>query len=480
MEIKAKVALSLPNKFYKVVLKYDTFEKATYDSYLVASIVKNANSEEDAINYIDEITGKGSLNPHLKKLYEEISKMTKEQIEGILKDSLYPITVIDKSHHFKYYEMFNATRMDDKVFPGNLENSKELLADLLIPKDRETKLLSLDFEIEDGAIKKDNYNAVFSEKEIKIDLDNNQYYPITKENFLSVFESEGDITSEWMPTIGNKITFGNWNVLTKAIVDTWGSDRFTYRSKDGNLAVLLNDCIKETEVITAYDLLFYKETRYNFSLQNQKKCIEAVDNLMGSKSINEYKVKSLVLLLSVVPDLYAQQVVQYILLRKNSKEIAEVGLKLIKSGLEKSWEKEVLLSIKSVTAPHEYKYLYKINNDLGFEITDLLDIDDEDLTENDKNRKNEYLTERSNLVKEIKLIIGDMTTSGVRQKLKTLQKDNVVNSVKKFLNKYQGHYDGELESMSLEQIKKEYNVIKTMYNGDYSKVKERCDKLEEM
>ena len=121
-----------------------------------------------------------------------------------------------------------------------------------------------------------------------------------------------------------------------------------------------------------------------------------------------------------------------------------------------------------------------INNDLGFEITDLLDIDDEDLTENDKNRKNEYLTERSNLVKEIKLIIGDMTTSGVRQKLKTLQKDNVVNSVKKFLNKYQGHYDGELESMSLEQIKKEYNVIKTMYNGDYSKVKERCDKLEEM
>lgn len=110
----------------------------------------------------------------------------------------------------------------------------------------------------------------------------------------------------------------------------------------------------------------------------------------------------------------------------------------------------------------------------------MLDIDDEDLTENDKNRKNEYFTERSNLVKEIKLIIGDMTTSGVRQKLKTLQKDNVVNSVKKFLNKYQGHYDGELESMSLEQIKKEYNVIKTMYNGDYSKVKERCDKLEEM
>ena len=68
MEIRAKVALSLPNQFYKVVLKYDTFEKATYDSYLVASIVANAKNEKDAMEYIDEITGNGSLNPHFKKL----------------------------------------------------------------------------------------------------------------------------------------------------------------------------------------------------------------------------------------------------------------------------------------------------------------------------------------------------------------------------------------------------------------------------
>ena len=54
MEIRAKVALSLPNKFYKVVLKYDTFEKATYDSYLVASIAANAKNEKDAMEYIDD------------------------------------------------------------------------------------------------------------------------------------------------------------------------------------------------------------------------------------------------------------------------------------------------------------------------------------------------------------------------------------------------------------------------------------------
>ena len=179
MEIRAKVALSLPNKFYKVVLKYDTFEKATYDSYLVASIVANAKNEKDAMEYIDEITGNGSLNSHFKKLYEEISKMTKEQVEGILKDSLYPITVVDKSHHFKYYEMFDATRMDNKVFPGNLENNPNL-ANMLMPKDREAKFLSLEFETEDGTVKKDNYNAIFSEKEIKMIPGGNVLYSILK------------------------------------------------------------------------------------------------------------------------------------------------------------------------------------------------------------------------------------------------------------------------------------------------------------
>ena len=92
MEIKAKVALSLPNKFYKVTLKYDTFEKATYDSYLIASLVKNTKNKKEAEMYIDDISGEGSLNPHFKKLYNDISKLTDEQIDGILKDSLFPIT----------------------------------------------------------------------------------------------------------------------------------------------------------------------------------------------------------------------------------------------------------------------------------------------------------------------------------------------------------------------------------------------------
>ena len=350
---------------------------------------------------------------------------------------------------------------------------------MIMPKDKNAKFLSLEFETEDGKIKEDNYNAIFSDNGIKVDLDNNQYYPISKDDFLNVFQNDGEVKSEWMPVIRDEITEGNWNVLTQAIADTWGKDRFIFKTQSGDLAVLLSDCIKVTEVIKAFDLLFFKETRYNFSLQNQKLCLEAVRFLRDSRMLNEYKTKNLLSLLSAIPDIYAQQIVQYILTRKHSKEISEFGLMLIKNGLEMGWEDLTVSSMKDVLPNREYKYLYKVNKNICFDITDLLDIDDADLTEADKMRKRAYISERNNLIKEIKMMIGDMTTSGVRQKLKKLQKDSVVNSVKKFLNENQGHNEGELENMSLEEIKKEYEAYKTMYNGNFAKVKERCDKLEE-
>ena len=478
MEIRAKVALSLPNTYYKVTLKYDTFEKATFDSYLVASVVANAKSEEEAKQYIDDITGNGSLNPHFRRLYSEISKMTKEQVQGIIEDSLYPITVVDKTHNFRYYKNLDVTKMGDRVYSGNLENSQQLIQ-MIMPKNQSAKFLGIEYEIGEGVVKKDNYNAIFAEGEIMVDLGDGNFYPITKEDFLTAFEKDDNLESKWMPKIGNTITSGNWNVVTKIVVDTWGKDKFSYIDESGNLSVLLSDCIKVTEVISAYDLLFYKETRFNFSDKNQKQCLEAVKFLKDSKMINEYKTKSLVSLLKIVPDLFAQEIVQYILTRKNSKEIAEIGLMLVKQGLLKGWGKDVLISIKRSVPQSEYKHLYQIDPTLDFDVTDLLAIDLTDLTDADRIRVKAYISERNNIMKEIKMMIGDMTTSGVRQKLKRLQKDNVVNDVKKFLNDYQGHNEGELEEMSLEQLKKEYEKIKAKYNGNYLKVKERCDKLED-
>ncbi len=475
MEIHARVALSLPNKFYKVELKYDTFEKATYDSYLVASLVKNAANEEEAIQYIDEITGNGSLNAHFKKLYKDISALMPEQIDGILRDSLYPVTVIDTNHHFKYYEMFDATRMDGKVYSGNLAE-KEDFYKLIMPKDKDAKFLGIKFQSEEGNLKKDMYNAIFTDYGIKVELDGGKYCPITKEDFEEIFDEAVDMQSEWMPNIGTEITGGNWNVLTNDVMATWGKSPFTYHNEERNLVILNSDFVKITEVISVFGLLFYKETKYEFKKQYSKHITEAINFLQQSNNINNFKTKSLLLMLAVIDDIKAQEIVEWFLTRKDSKDVAEFGMKLICNGLEKGWSKPVLMSIKKFASPANYKYLYKINSDLGFEVVDFLDIDDTDLIEIHRLQKRAFVNEKAEMIKSIRSWVGEMLE--VREKAKRLQKNNVVLAFNDFANKYIGHLKKDYEAMTFEQLKKEFDYVGSMYRGNYQKVKDSLKKAE--
>ncbi len=470
MEIRARVALSLPSIFYKATLKYDTFQKATYDSYLMASLIANAKTKQEAMNYIDEITGKGSLNPHFKKLYDEISAFSKEQIDGILQNSLYPITVVDQKNHFKYYPMFGATRMLNKVYSGNLKNQEEVLKQLIMPKDDKIKFLSLEYHEEAATIKLDNYNAIFSDKYIKVDLDNNQYYEISKEDFTKVYVNDVDRLEGFLGVVGNEITDGNWNVLSKSIISTFSKANYRYKDSKGVHTVLNTDCMKTIEIINVFGLFFYKETKFDYSSKNPSKCEDAIKYLMESKNINEFKTKTLIYLLTSVSDKTAQSVIQYILDRKDSKEISELGMKLIKSGLEKGWDQNVLNSIKKQVPMSEYKYLYRINPNLGFEIEDILDIDDIELTEFDRIRKTTYLSEKDNMLKDINLWIGEITNSGIREKIKSLEKSPLKDSVKKFLDKRTGHNKKDYKNMSMIQLKKEHDEICKMYTGDYQEM----------
>ena len=479
MEIKAKVTLSLPNEFYKINLKYNTFEKATYDSYLIACLVKNSKNDKEAFKYIDDITGDGSLNSHFKKLYEEISKFSKEQIDGIIKDSLFPITVVDRKHHFKYYEMFHATRMDDKVFPGNLANDLNL-SSIIMPKDKDAKFLSLEFEHEAGAIKKNVYDAIFSDDGIEVDLDGGNYFPINKEEFEKVYSNDLESIEIYPVIVGSKITEGNWNVLNKSVLLALKNLKQFYIDEEGNHCAVLNDCLKKTEVINKFGLYFFKETRYDYSIKNAAICESVINYLFESKAINEFKTKSLINIINGTSDKTAQMVVQYILNRKDSKEIAEVGLRLIKSGLEKGWDKETLLSIKKAIPKSEIKYIYNIDDSIDYSIEELLVIDDADLNEVDIIKKRAYISKIDNLKKECNQMIGDIMTSGVREKMKSLKnKDSVYKALNDFIKEYSAHSKLDYDSMSLEKLTNIYNKIKSVYTGCYEKIKSRLEKDEE-
>lgn len=206
-----------------------------------------------------------------------------------------------------------------------------------------------------------------------------------------------------------------------------------------------------------------------------------MDYLIKSKNINEFKTRSLINILAAVSDKTAQKVVQYILGRKESKEIAEVGLRLIKEGLEKGWEVDVLKSIKKNSPKSEIKYLYKINNDLGYELEDILTIDDIDLAEADLMRKRAYVSQRENLIKEMNLMVGDIMNSGVREKMKSLKtKDNVYKALNEFIKEYSAHNRNDYETMSLEKLTNVFNKIKGIYTGAFENIKNRLAKKEEI
>ena len=478
MEIKARVALSLPNTFYKIMLRYDTYQKATYDSYLVASLIRNSKNQKEAFEYIEEVCGQGSLNAHFKRLYEEISGFTESQIDGIIENSLYPVTMM-VSDHFKYYEMFNASRFRNKVFEGNLYDNQEMLKQVMMPRDGNSSFLDISFESEPGTTKRDVYDAVFSEESILVDLDDNKYLPISKEEFDKVYEGQNMNISAYPCKISNEITRGQWSALSQTVLDAMLKERFIFKDKDDNLGSIFNEYIKVTSVINVFGIYFFKETKYDFIKNNATRCEEAVEQLLSNGWINEYKTRSLVKLLSAVSDETAKKVVEYVLNRKDSKELAEVGLTLVKNGFEKGWSKEALLSMKKFATPIHINCLYNIDNSLGYSIDELLQVDKNALSEADAIKVRAYIAERDNMIDQMNKMVGEIMNSGVREKMKNLKtKDSVYKQLNDFIKESSAHLKKDYSTMSLEQLTVEYNGIKRVYEGAFQNIMQRLTKEE--
>ena len=98
-------------------------KKVAYDQYFIASLVRHSKSEDKAFSLIDELTGKGSLNYHFKKIYEEIIKLSNDEIDSILKDSLFPVQKID-TFRYMYIPLLDISVFDKNIIDGNLKNDE--------------------------------------------------------------------------------------------------------------------------------------------------------------------------------------------------------------------------------------------------------------------------------------------------------------------------------------------------------------------
>ena len=459
------------------MLRYDTYQKAPYDCYLVASLIKNASSQKNALEYIDDVCGQGSLNTHFRKLFEKISKLTDSQINGIIENSLYPVTMM-VSDEFRYYEMLDATKFRNRFYSGNLFNNQQLLKEIMMPKDKEASFLDISFENKPGETKRDVYNATFTDYVITIELDNN-HYSITKYDFDRVYEGQNLDISSYSGNITNEITDGQWNVLSQNVLDAIKKEKFLYKDRNQNIASLANDYIRVISVINVFGIYFFKETKFDLIRSNTDKCQEALAALVNKGLLLEYRPKSLVKLLLAVPDDVAKMAVEYILDRRDSKELAELGLNLIKKGYEKGWKKETLITMKNLSTPEYINCLYKVDNSLNYSIDELLLVDKNLLSEADAVRVKAYMQQRNNLTDQMNKMVGEIMNSGIREKMKSLKtRDSVYNQLNDFIKHGSAHLRKDYSSMPLEQLSGEYESIKRIYEGPFQKIKDRVSKEE--
>ena len=457
VQINLKLKLSKIRNGIKV--SYNTFEKATYDQYLMSSLALRCKNNEEAYQYIDEITGAGSLNAHFKQLFEKASQLDKNQLMDIMNNSMYPMLKIDKSNSYDYYPELNVSVFNNKVYMGDFGRYDDLIERLHIDEK------VIDFELFEKSNKKvaepylvrfDNSNNIFVKiSDEFINLDSNIFAEIF-ENDLTNVNKLKDIK------IHEEANGDGWYALTNSVVSNMYSTN-NYYCKNGDHYQIRNDSVRKTIISQISELYIYKEEILLYE-NNQELCETVLEVLFDNKNINEFKTKSLVTLLKYSNDLYCQKVINYILERKESKELALLGIELLVNGLEKNWNNESLKSFMDYADSSKYSLIYKSNPDLITDIQILSMINPDFLIPTHKLIVEEYKKDIEAKIATIQSMIGEITTSGIREKSKQLKNTDDIKRFTKLANKYIGHSKIDFDNATIKELDKYLKEIAEMYD----------------
>ena len=237
---------------------------------------------------------------------------------------------------------------------------------------------------------------------------------------------------------------------------------------NGNHFAITNEYVKESIIAKNWGLLWVKENIYQYQdSTNRIVCEKVARTLMESGKINEFKTKSLINILKNINSDLQQEIINYILMRKESKELAMIGLVLIDKGYEKGWNDEAFKSFyKFRESAQQLASLYKINENYDYSIDDLLEISKfyrTILNKNDINKVNEYNNDCESIRKSMRLKIGEISLSGIREKYGKLQLDEDIKKFRKFMTTILAHFDKDILSMNLDQLRHKEKQVDEFY-----------------
>lgn len=457
VQINLKLSLNKIKNIIKV--SYNTFEKATYDQYLMASLALRSKDELSAYQYIDDITGSGSLNAHFKQLYDKAHKLDENQLKNIMGNSMYPMLKIDKSNSYDYYPELNVSVFNNKLYEGDFGKYEDLIQRLYIQEE----------VIESELIEKRNnanpepYSVRFEDDKILVKIAE-EWVNLPTEIFQKIFVN--DLTSIKIEKVESEIhnvaDGSGWYALTNAVINNMYSGN-NYFYDNGDHCLIRNDDVRKTIISQLAGFYIYKEEIIPYK-GNKKLCERVLDILTQNKSINEFKTRSLITLLTYADDLIAQSVINYILARKDSKELALMGIKLLVKGIEKNWENEALKSFMTYADSSKYSLIYKANPRLVKDIQMLSMINPDFLTPTHKKKLEEYKQNRQAIIDSIQKMVGEIATSGMREKTKQLKSTDKTKRFHKLIQRYDAHSKIEYNQATLKDLEKYSKEITELYD----------------
>jgi hypothetical protein len=447
MSLRVNLKLKLSKTVKRITVKYNTFEKATYDEYLIASLVLRSKSEEEAFEYIDEITGAGSLNPHFKRLYHEISSLSQEQLEQIMANSMFPVLKIDDSNRYEYYPQLNVSVFQKRIYEGDIAERKNP-AELLYIKEDIIELSVHDVKTLD---RPEPYYVEFGgngDTAIRL-LDKN--INVDSELFESLLTIELDSIAKYKGTVHNKADGSGWSILNNSVVNNLFSTNNFYYDDNGDHLLIRNENIRRTEVARVSGLYIYRESVITYD-GNIELCEKVLDIISRNKNFSMFKPQLFEKLLKNIDDDKAVKFINsYCATTSILKEIATLVIGLLKRGVLKGWGVRVLDGITKYCSKEEYSLIYRANANVGFTINQLILVDRNLLTEEHKKQVDDYFVNLNNMKATIKEITGEITVSGLRENVKKLTSDDQTKRFSKLCNNLIGHVAKDLDNASLQE-----------------------------
>ncbi|MGD9909446.1 MAG: hypothetical protein AB7U79_02435 [Candidatus Izemoplasmatales bacterium] len=460
--MKVQVRLNLPEIKYKLIMKYNTFEKVSFDKYLIASLIYSSTSQNSAYQFIDQLSGDGSLNEHFKKLYLEINEMSKDEIYSILQNSQYPVLKISEEW-FRYYPLLNISKYHNHIYCDNLANDKSFPLQLI---EQGGTYVSHNYEQGQPESNVDRYDVILEPNKIQLKVVND-FYPISELDFQRIVVKDSIDLSAFRGDILKALTGNDWIQMSQSNYRNI-MDAKDYYYENGNHFGIYNDYVKESSIAFAWGLYWLKERTYYYRDPSSKEqCTKVANVLLETGMINEFKTKSLVEILKNISRDLQQTIVNYILQRKDSKDLINVGYILMDKGYEKGWfESSLLAFYKYRTSTEQLIKVYSHFDSDIYTISDLLEIEKYDksvLRHNHSIQLEVYHSDRNKIINTITSRVGVVTSSSVRDNIGRLRQDEETKRLKKLMNKYIGHMQKDINTQSLEQLKKIENDVEEMY-----------------